>query len=333
MSFDPAIESRAALAVSRRWPGAELESLSSLTGHSGLTVRGNLRGEECPETVVLKLCPPGREPVGRHDVLRQGSLLDDIAKTGRVPVPEVLAVDAESPPVVILSWAKGEAAEPILDMEAGSRPAELLHARFVDAAETLARLHALDPTELPAASGEATARPEDELARWQPTMETVEPELREGAEALYAALASRVPKPRGPSIVHGDYRLGNILCDDNGAVTAVIDWEIWSVGDPRVDLGWFRIMSCPEDLPGISTDMEGVLPVDDLLSVYEKSAGTTISDMAWFDAATRYKMAAIMGNNLRRHRTGRREDPYQERLVTAIPALIRSGSALAAQLD
>jgi len=135
--------------------------------------------------------------VGRHDVLRQGSLLDDIAKTGRVPVPEVLAVDAESPPVVILSWAKGEAAEPILDMEAGSRPAELLHARFVDAAETLARLHALDPTELPAASGEATARPEDELARWQPTMETVEPELREGAEALYAALASRVPKPRG----------------------------------------------------------------------------------------------------------------------------------------
>jgi aminoglycoside phosphotransferase (APT) family kinase protein len=92
-------------------------------------------------------------------------------------------------------------------------------------------------------------------------------------------------------------------------------------------------MSCPEDLPGISTDMEGVLPVDDLLSVYEKSAGTTISDMAWFDAATRYKMAAIMGNNLRRHRTGRREDPYQERLVTAIPALIRSGSALAEQLD
>jgi len=88
----------------------------------------------------------------------------------------------------------------------------------------------------------------------------------------------------------------------------------------------------PEDLPGISTDMEGVLPVDDLLSVYEKSAGTTISDMAWFDAATRYKMAAIMGNNLRRHRTGR------GRTVPGAPGhghpgLIRSGSALAEQLD
>jgi aminoglycoside phosphotransferase (APT) family kinase protein len=158
-------------------------------------------------------------------------------------------------------------------------------------------------------------------------MATVEPELRQGAEALYAALIDQTPDTGAPSIVHGDYRLGNILCNA-GVLTGVIDWEIWSVGDARFDLGWFRIMSMPDDLPGIATPMAGVVPADELLSSYEKTAGRAVGTMTWFDAATRYKMAAIMGNNLRRHRTGRREDPYQERLVSAIPALIRSGIAL-----
>jgi aminoglycoside phosphotransferase (APT) family kinase protein len=87
-------------------------------------------------------------------------------------------------------------------------------------------------------------------------------------------------------------------------------------------------MSMPEDLPGIGTPMDGVVPPGEVLAAYEETAGHAVGTMTWFDAATRYKMAAIMGNNLRRHRTGRREDPYQERLVTVIPALIRSGTAL-----
>ena len=311
----------------QRWPGTELVSLHSLTGHSGLTLRGELKGGAGPARVVLKLCPPGREPKGRHDVVRQAALLNDLARSGSVPTPEVLAIDTDMPPVVILSWLAGEAAEPILDMEVGTHAADLLESRFHEAAETLARLHALDPLHLPSTVDVAPSRPGEELSRWEPTMATVEPELRQGAEALYAALIDQTPDTGAPSIVHGDYRLGNILCDA-GVLTGVIDWEIWSVGDARFDLGWFRIMSMPDDLPGIATPMAGVVPADELLSSYEKTAGRTVGTMTWFDAATRYKMAAIMGNNLRRHRTGRREDPYQERLVSAIPALIRSGIAL-----
>jgi aminoglycoside phosphotransferase (APT) family kinase protein len=327
MSIDPEVQDRAARAVAACWPGTELASLGSLTGHSGLTLRGNLSGGSGPERVVLKLCPAGREPKGRHDVVRQATLLRDLAAAGGIPVPAVLAVDTEAPPVVILSWLAGEAAEPILDMEAGTHPADQLHDRFIGAAETLARLHSVDPQGLDSTAGIATTPPIDELSRWEPTMATVEPELRTGAEALFAALVEQAPEAQRACIVHGDYRLGNILCDDR-AVTGVIDWEIWSVGDPRVDLGWFRIMSAPDDLPGISTPMPGVVPPDDLLRAYEETAGLEIGDMTWFDAATRYKMAAIMGNNLRRHRTGRREDPYQERLVEAIPALIHSGTAI-----
>jgi aminoglycoside phosphotransferase (APT) family kinase protein len=327
MSSDPALQARAAHAVATRWPGTELVALHSLTGHSGLTLRGELKGGPGPAQVVLKLCPPGREPKGRHDVIRQASLLVDLAEAGGVPTPEVLAVDPDSPPVAILAWVGGEAAEPILDMEVGTHAAEVLEMRFHQAARTLARLHAIDPATLPTAADVAPTLPLEELRRWEPTMATVEPELRHGAEQLLAALVNQAPDARSAGIVHGDYRLGNILFDEK-ALTGVIDWEIWSVGDPRVDLGWFRIMSAPDDLPGIATPMPGVVAADDLLKAYEKTAGSACGDMTWFDAATRYKMAAIMGNNLRRHRTGHREDPYQERLVTVIPALIESGTAL-----
>jgi aminoglycoside phosphotransferase (APT) family kinase protein len=332
MTTDPAVSDRAARVVSGRWPGAELLSLESLTGHSGLTLRGVLKGSDCPEQVVLKLCPPGRDPIGRHDVVRQGALLQDLAASSDVPVPQVLATDTDGSPVVILSWEPGEAAEPVLDMAVGDQPPEVLVRRFIDAAQTLARLHQVDPEVLPTTRGLRPAAPADELARWQPTMATVEPELRAGAEHLFARLADRAPSALGPCIVHGDYRLGNILCDDE-RVRAVIDWEIWSIGDPRADLGWFRVMSCPWDLSGIATEMAGVVPADDLLAAYQTTTGSPVDQMAWFDAATRYKMAAIMGNNLRRHRTGRRDDPYQERLVTVIPALIASGTEMAKALD
>ena len=158
-------------------------------------------------------------------------------------------------------------------------------------------------------------------------MDTVDPELRPGADGLHAALASDSPEPISPTIVHGDFRLGNILCDKD-AIRGVIDWEIWSIGDPRVDLGWFRIMSAPDDLPGIVTSTDGLLTEAELLAEYERQRGQSIVGQRWFDALARYKMAAIMGNNLRRHRSGRRADPYQETLTDTIPTLIRSGIKL-----
>ncbi len=53
----------------------------------------------------------------------------------------------------------------------------------------------------------------------------------------------------GPAVVHGDFRLGNLLAVDE-RITAVIDWEIWSVGDPRIDLGWFLVNADPETYRG-----------------------------------------------------------------------------------
>jgi aminoglycoside phosphotransferase (APT) family kinase protein len=322
------IRSRVDSAISEIWPGATVESLDSLTGHSGLTLRGSLSGGNAPCAVVLKCCPHGRQPVGRHDVGRQARLLEDIASTGRVRVPSVLARVDETPPLVVLEWVEGRAEEPVLDLAPGTLSPEVVRSRALGASEVLAALHDLDPSEIASTAGQPIRTPEDELSRWEPTMATVDPDLSSGADDLAAALAKEVPSPIRPSIVHGDYRLGNILCQDE-IVKAVIDWEIWSVGDPRVDLAWMLVFSAPECLPGIGTAIDGMPRPHQALAAYEAvGRSDQTAEMVWFDALARYKMAAIMGNNLQRHRTGRRTDPYQERLVTVIPALIADGLRL-----
>jgi len=239
----------------------------------------------------------------------------------------VFLINTEPPPTVLLSWVAGEAAEPVLELEPGERPVPLLEARAFAAATTLAALHAVPVATLSATRDERVWSPLEELERWLPTMATVEEELRTGDQLLERALAEAVPEAIGPCIVHGDFRLGNLICEGED-VRAIIDWEIWSIGDPRMDLGWFGIMSDPDALPGITTSTEGLVPVEALHAKYEEHSGRQLVDQHWFDAMARYKMAAIMGNNLKRHRTGRRDDPYQERLVLTIPALIESGLRL-----
>ena len=73
------------------------------------------------------------------------------------------------------------------------------------------------------------------------TLETVDPRLVPGWQERRATRCERSVPPRcAPAIVHGDFRLGNLLAVGE-RITAVIDWEIWSIGDPRIDAGWFLI--------------------------------------------------------------------------------------------
>lgn len=324
--MDPSIEMRVGRAVAERWPDAEVVQQRMLDGRSGLTVRADLVGADAPDRVVAKLCPEGRPALGRHDVVRQTSITQDLADGPGLPVPRVLHTTDLEGPVAIVEFVEGEAAEPVLDLAPGERPVEVLQARARGAAALLARLHAVDPASLPSARGETPRSVVDELETWVPTMGKVPTELVDGADDLAAALRASVPAAVAPALVHGDFRLGNLMCRD-ADILAIVDWEIWSVGDPRIDLGWMFIMSSPLDTPGVVTSTDGLLPVPELVEIYEQAAGRPVPDLGWFHALARFKMAAIMGHNLHRHRSGRRVDPYQERLVDTIPALIRSGLA------
>ena len=300
-------------------PGERAGRLADLPGgHSGLTYSVSVGAQR----YVVKAVPPGQRPIGRNDVLRQAEVLRALGDFV-VPVPRVVAVDAEQPAWFAMTYEAGEAVEPVLD-DAPLDP-RLARDRMLRLAGVLRQLHALDVATL----GLPAPDPLDpcaELERWSKTMRAVPPQLRPGSARLLRRLGERVPDPVAPVLVHGDFRLGNVLFAGTRP-RAVVDWEIWSVGDPRTDLGWFLVFADHTTFPGVGHAVPGLPSEDELLAAYAGD-GEVPPDMAWFRALGRMKMAAIMGHNLRRHREGKHHDPVQEQLPPTIAALIASARSI-----
>lgn len=290
----------------------ELETLPG--GHSGLTYTVKAG----TETYVVKAVPPGREPVGRNDVLRQARVLRTLWDSA-VPAPGVVATDEEPPAWFAMEFADGEAIEPVLDEHTLSPG--LARTRMLEAARLLRHLHDGGPVPDEPPVGAAS-----ELERWSRTMHAVPADLRPGADDLLRLLAADVPDDLPPTLVHGDFRLGNVLFTGTRP-TAVVDWEIWSSGDPRADLGWFLLFADHRNFPALGVAVPGLPGEAELLAVY-LDGRPELPAMTWFRALGRMKMAAIMGHNLRRHREGRYHDPDQERLPPTIAAMIRSATGL-----
>ncbi|BBJ39253.1 aminoglycoside phosphotransferase [Streptomyces antimycoticus] len=311
----PELAARVRDRLARHHPGAPVGELTVLPGgHSGLTYEvaaGDAR-------YVVKAVPPGQRPVGRNDVLRQARVLGALAGS-TVPVPGVVAVDETQPAWFAMDFAAGEAVEPVLDdheVDPGTS-----RARMLEIASVLRRLHGTD-VDTPGLDAPAPLDAAGELARWSRTLRAVPTELRPGGEELLARLADDVPRGLPPVLLHGDFRLGNVLCVGERAV-AVVDWEIWSVGDPRIDLGWFLLFADHRNFPQLGHAVSGLPGEAELLDTY-LDGRPALPAMDWFRALGRMKMAAIMGHNLRRHREGKHHDPDQERLPPTIAAMIRT---------
>lgn len=237
---------RAAVAL-RDWaPGATVESVQPLTGGtSSLTYVAVLSGVPAGyERVVLKVAPPGLEPVRNRDVLRQARLMQLLADVPGVRVPKVFFCDKGAPtarqPFVAMELVPGDCVEPVL-VPRGTVPAGQVRARALDAARMLAHLHRVDPRRT-ASAVEPVVTLGAEIDRWTRAFTTVPEDLRTGYEAVEARLRATLPAAMMPVFTHGDYRLGNTLCDAD-SVNAVIDWEIWSLGDPRVDITWLTFFT------------------------------------------------------------------------------------------
>ena len=285
-------------------------------GASSLTFRGVLDGRP----VVVKVAPPGHEPVGHRDVLRQARILRALGPTD-VPVPEVLIEDPGSPPLFMMTLVAGESFEPLFD--GGTGFDDTVAQRYRSAARTLAALHALSPVDL-GVGEEPVVDAAAEVERWCATLRTVDQDLVPGWEAVSGELLAGVPAPLGPAIVHGDFRLGNLLALGS-EVTAVIDWEIWSVGDPRIDLGWFLANADPATYSRPSSYVDAVPSRGDLLEQYGDAP-----DVAWFIALACFKSAATWSLIVKHNR--RRPTPRAEfeEMAPVLPRLLQRARTLLA---
>ncbi|MET8978796.1 phosphotransferase family protein [Streptomyces sp. NPDC004539] len=323
---------RTAAAVQEWVPGAGVVSVTPLTGGtSSLTYTAVLSGvPERYETVVLKVAPPGLPPVRNRDVLRQARLMRVLAGVPGIRVPQILFTDAGAPlarqPFAAMEFVPGECVEPVL-VPRGRVDPEEVHERALDAARMLGRLHRVDPKRTPLAV-EPVVTPSGEIDRWAKAFTTVPEDLRGDCERVEARLRATVPPAVMPVITHGDFRLGNTLCS-GGTVNAVIDWEIWTLGDPRVDVTWLTFFTDEARHPAsLSDETTGTPSKTELLDAYQEARGEALRDMRWFEALTKYKEAAATALLIKRGRKAGRLTDMHRRMGPALPVLLDEARGL-----
>jgi aminoglycoside phosphotransferase (APT) family kinase protein len=286
-------------------------------GASSLTYSGVVGGGD---RVVVKVAPAGLPPVRNRDVLRQAQILESLAPTA-VPVPEVLWTDAgeppDVPPLFVMTFVEGASLEPHFDLD-GHDDEAVVAARMRNAARIMGQLHAV---EVLADEGAGNS---EEVDRWSRALETVEPALAPGWERVADALRASAPEPmRGvrDRIVHGDFRLGNLLAVD-ARITAVIDWEIWSLADPRIDVGWFLVNADPETYRRPTRYVDALPSRDELVAEYAESFGDDVRDLEWFEGLACFKSVATWALIVKHNRRRSEPDPELESMADALPHLL-----------
>jgi aminoglycoside phosphotransferase (APT) family kinase protein len=302
---------------------AEVEPLAG--GSSSLTFLAHVEaGPAGDEVLVLKVAPPGLPPVRNRDVLRQGRVLRALHGAG-VVVPPVHFDDPgeppDVPPFIAMGFVPGTSVEPVLAHERDPSTFAEVRARALDAAAVLAAIHRVDVAGAHLGD-EPVVGLVAEVERWTRAFATVPADLhgdyRRGSEALVGTAPAALPAV----VNHGDYRLGNTLGQD-GRVTAVIDWEIWSIGDPRVDLAWLTFFTDEAGHPAArSPGPSGMPTAAELLDAYAAAGGAPLDDLLWFHALTRYKEAAATALLVKRARRSGDLHPALERMVPALPRLV-----------
>jgi aminoglycoside phosphotransferase (APT) family kinase protein len=160
-------------------------------------------------------------------------------------------------------------------------------------------------------------------------------------EGVGAWLAEKAPEPLPPSVVHGDFRLGNTMVprDDPTRIVAVLDWEMGAIGDPRADVGYLLATYSEPDGPpnplGTSpiTASPGFPSRADLVERYVARSGRDVEPLHWFEALALWKAAvfceAIYGRYVRGELGA--EDERAARLEEGVPALAEAAAAAASR--
>jgi aminoglycoside phosphotransferase (APT) family kinase protein len=314
------------LQLAERLSSRDVSALRPLSGGASSLTYAGQRGKQ---QVVVKVAPPGVPPTAHRDVLRQARIIRALAATP-VPVPDLLFEDPgdppDVPPLFVMSFLDGISSEPLFDdADCGSDP--IVAGRFRNAATTLAQLHRLGPDAVGLVSEPVTAL-RDEVERWCRTLETTDAQLAPGWREVATTLRFSAPPPMPAAIVHGDFRLGNLLADQS-RITAVLDWEIWSVGDPRIDAGWFLINSNPSTYRRPSRYADAAPSVHELTEIYRQAMGTEVLELDWFCALACFKSTATWSLIVKHNRRRSEPDPELEAMASALPHLLaRAGELL-----
>jgi aminoglycoside phosphotransferase (APT) family kinase protein len=304
-------------------------------GHSNVTYAVT-RGDDA---FVLRRPPRGPLPPSAHDVLREARVIAAVQDTP-VRAPRVLAVGEDASiigaPFFVMDHMDGHVITtempPELDTpEERRRTSEEL----VDA---LVELHAVDWA---AAGLEGFGKPTGYLERqvrrflglWDHNKTREIPEV----ERVATWLTANLPDSGPATIVHGDFRLGNVMFATGAPArcNAIFDWEMSTIGDPLADVGYLCMMWSQEGDPteGMAslngvTRAEGFLTREELVARYEAGSGRSMQDARWYLALALWKAIVFMEGNYKRAISGATDDPFLKTFGEGVVDLAQRAEAV-----
>ena len=285
-------------------------------GHSNVTYLLR-RGAE---RLVLRRPPRGPLPPSAHDVLREARLLAALEPLG-MPVPAVLARCEDEAvigaPFYVMPFVEGHILTTELPAELGAADApRRIGEELVDG---LLALHGVDFEAAGLADlGRSEGYLERQLKRFGGLLELNATRPLPDLEWVAEWLAANLPESPPATLVHGDYRLGNVMfAPAEPRLVAVLDWEMATIGDPLADLGymtamWSRAGDPPNPVGDLSalTRGPGFDSRERLARRYAEGSGLPLADLPWYQALALWKAAIFLEGSYKRFRDGTTEDPY-----------------------
>ncbi|MET8695643.1 phosphotransferase family protein [Streptomyces bauhiniae] len=280
---------------------------------------------------VVRRPPLGHVLATAHDMRREHRVISALHPT-RVPVPRpvLLCEDDEvlGAPFYVMEFVEGtpyRTADQLAPLGA-----ERTRNAVLSLVDTLVELHAVDPAEVGLAD---FGRPEGfldrQLRRWGKQLDASRNRELAGVDELHAALGRSLPTSPAPAVVHGDYRLDNVLIGEGDRIEAILDWEMSTLGDPLTDLGLLVMYSQPLGMAHspVSTTAEapGHPTPTELIERYAERSGRDVSDVNWYTAFAWFKLAVILEGIHYRYTLGQTVGGGFDRIGDLVPVFIDHG--------
>jgi aminoglycoside phosphotransferase (APT) family kinase protein len=291
-------------------------------------------------TFVLRRPPRPPLPPSAHDVLREARLQLALRDAGFGRLPTIVAVCNDDGllgvPFYVMDYLEGVV--PTEELPLGLERETDRRALGDDLVDALVEIHAADVS-TPALAD--FARPgsynERQVRRFGQLWEINKTRELQRVEEVGARLAANVPEPLAPTVVHGDFRLGNTMVarDEPSRIVAVLDWEMGAIGDPRADVGYllatYSEPGGPPNPLGTSpiTALAGFPSRAELVERYVAGSGRDVEPLSWFEGLALWKAAvfceAIYGRYVRGELGA--EDERAARFEGGVPYLAEAAAA------
>ncbi|MCX8560679.1 phosphotransferase family protein [Mycolicibacterium mucogenicum] len=272
-----------------------IENLRELTGGaSRATWAFSATTATGARELILRVGPPDEVHAGME---LEAAALSRAAATG-APVPQVLAASNSSEalgnPFLVCDFVPGETIVRKIQRALDDDGRATL---LTQCAQALAAIHRADPAGIGLSS-------EDQLSSWRRELDDIG-DTTATFEWAFRWLARNQPPDSGAAVlVHGDFRMGNLIVDGNRLAT-VLDWELTHLGSRTEDLAWFCVRAWRFGAPR-TLDAGGLGSIEDFLTAYEHASGITVDRKAfhWWLVSATLRWGIICRYQAQRHLSG-----------------------------